>query len=137
MIPPRDGVREDIGARDRALDVELSLPCAFYVAGAKNVLAALRPIGDFAVKTFMAHFFKIWLAQPISDPALACAGPSCTSRPAPTPQRSTQPPGSTSSFSKGRHAIDFATIKGANPRMDQAPATKILRVIKRLNAALR
>lgn len=47
------------------------LPRAFYVAGAKNVLAALWPVGDTAARDFMQRFYDTWLSQPISDPAAA------------------------------------------------------------------
>ena len=32
---------------------------------------ALWPIGDLAARNFMERFYETWLAQPISDPALA------------------------------------------------------------------
>ena len=35
------------------------------------MLVALCPIGDLAARNFMERFYETWLAQPISDPALA------------------------------------------------------------------
>ena len=58
------------GAVDYSEGLE-GLPRALYVAGAKNVLVALWPIGDLAARNFMERFYETWLAQPISDPALA------------------------------------------------------------------
>lgn len=47
------------------------LPRAFYVAGAKNVLAALWAVGDLNARIFMERFYQNWLSQSISDPAAA------------------------------------------------------------------
>jgi len=58
------------GAADYSEGLE-GLPRALYVAGAKNVLVALWPIGDLAARNFMKRFNESWLAQPISDPAFA------------------------------------------------------------------
>ena len=58
------------GVHDYSEGLE-GLPRAFYVAGAKNVLAALWPVGDVAAKRFMQRFYDNWLSQNISDPALA------------------------------------------------------------------
>ena len=35
------------------------------------MLVALWPVGDRAAKNFMERFYETWLAQPVSDPALA------------------------------------------------------------------
>ena len=58
------------GAVDYSEGLE-GLPRAFYVAGARNVLVALWPIGDLAARDFMQRFYEVWLAQPTSDPARA------------------------------------------------------------------
>ncbi|MEL7471458.1 MAG: CHAT domain-containing protein, partial [Pseudomonadota bacterium] len=58
------------GAHDYSEGLE-GLPRAFYVAGAKNVLAALWPVGDVAAKIFMQRFYESWLSQTHSDPAAA------------------------------------------------------------------
>lgn len=47
------------------------LPRAFYVAGARNVLVALWPVGDAAAARFMEAFYERWLEQTVSDPAAA------------------------------------------------------------------
>ena len=48
------------GATDYFEGLE-GLPRAFYVAGARNVLVALWPIGDLAAKNFMERFYETWL----------------------------------------------------------------------------
>ncbi|POF29862.1 CHAT domain-containing tetratricopeptide repeat protein [Roseibium marinum] len=58
------------GAHDYSEGLE-GLPRAFYVAGAKNVLAALWPVGDQAAKEFMKRFYRNWLSQTVSDPPAA------------------------------------------------------------------
>ena len=59
------------GAHDYSEGLE-GLPRAFYVAGAKNVLAALWPVGDDAAAAFMTRFYDNWLEQTgQSDPAAA------------------------------------------------------------------
>lgn len=47
------------------------LPRAFYVAGAKNVLAALWPVDDVAAQQFMTRFYENWLSSPDLTPAQA------------------------------------------------------------------
>jgi len=47
------------------------LPRALFVAGARNVLVALWSVGDREARTFMERFYRIWLAQSVSDPWLA------------------------------------------------------------------
>ena len=56
------------GAPDYSEGLE-GLPRAFRVAGAKNVLVALWPIGDEPARDFMERFYARWLAQEVSDPA--------------------------------------------------------------------
>ena len=58
------------GAVDYSEGLE-GLPRALYVAGARNVLVALWPIGDRTARNFMEGFYETWLEQPVSDPALA------------------------------------------------------------------
>lgn len=49
----------------------LGLPSAFYVAGARNVMVALWPVGDRGAAVFMDRFYRIWLNQTTGDPAQA------------------------------------------------------------------
>ena len=58
------------GAPDYSEGLE-GLPRAFRVAGARNVLVALWPIGDEPARDFMERFYARWLAQAVSDPARA------------------------------------------------------------------
>ena len=44
---------------------------ALRTAGAHNVLVTLRPVGDRAARDFMVRFYRHWLSQTRSDPALA------------------------------------------------------------------
>jgi tetratricopeptide (TPR) repeat protein/CHAT domain-containing protein len=44
---------------------------ALRTTGAQNVLVTLRPVGDQAARDFMERFYRHWLNQKRSDPALA------------------------------------------------------------------
>jgi tetratricopeptide (TPR) repeat protein/CHAT domain-containing protein len=44
---------------------------ALRTAGAQNVLVTLRPVGDQSARDFMVRFYRHWLSQTRSDPALA------------------------------------------------------------------
>ncbi len=59
-----------LGAIDYSEGME-GLPRAFYLAGAKNVLVTLWPVGDSGGAEFMQRFYSFWLQQNISDPAAA------------------------------------------------------------------
>ena len=88
------------GAVDYSEGLE-GLPRALYVAGARNVLVALWPVGDRAARNFMERFYETWLAQPISDPALALRQTKLAYIASRTPPNATPPPGRPSSSSRG------------------------------------
>jgi CHAT domain-containing protein len=44
---------------------------ALRTAGAQNVLVTLRPVDDQPARDFMERFYRHWLGQTQSDPALA------------------------------------------------------------------
>ena len=44
---------------------------AFRIAGAKNVLMTLWPVGDASARVFMQTFYRHWFSQGMSDAALA------------------------------------------------------------------
>ncbi len=58
------------GVHDYSEGLE-GLPRALQIAGAKYILVALWPVGDQAASEFMKRFYRNWLSQSTSDPALA------------------------------------------------------------------
>lgn len=59
-----------LGALDMTEGLE-GLPRALFVAGARNVLVALWPVGDRDARVFMERFYEIWLSDPDKSPSEA------------------------------------------------------------------